>query len=344
MRDYFLRIASNAAFAAALTWRLESFAIFSSVGTADRAVEPMLPSSFAALMRFSEESLRRSAMWASTSRLLMVCGPLGRLPRGPDEAAEALGFFRPPEQPAAIATTTAIQVLRRIAFMPPAPGADRRDGDGITKAEAVKFPARGVGDSGGIGARIDCGLPCSGGPVVTLSPPAVRRVVALSPDDGAAIDLRNPIVAGVLSWLVPGLGQLYQRRTLKGLIMMLPILATVLAGLWLSAGRAASWDPRPESGRQRLLFLATQGEIGCLALPVIASGILSGGRGQDVSEWQRRLGRYYDIGWLYTVIAGFMNLLVIYDALCGPMRAADRVPADGEPDADDPGRHVRPER
>lgn len=152
------------------------------------------------------------------------------------------------------------------------------------------------------------------------SPPAARRIVAISPDDGTAIDLRNPLWAAFLSWLVPGLGQVYQKRMPKGLMMMLPILAAVLAGLWLSAGRAACWDPRPAGGRQNLLFLVTQGEIGCVAIPAIAIAMLSGGSGEDVSIWHRTLGRFYDIGWLYTVIAGFMNLLVIYDALCGPMR------------------------
>jgi TM2 domain-containing membrane protein YozV len=179
---------------------------------------------------------------------------------------------------------------------------------------------------------------------VAPSPPAVRRVVAISPDDGSAIDLRNPIVAALLSWLVPGLGQIYQGRTRKGLIVMLPILATVLAGLWLTAGRAAFWDPRPGAGRQHLFFLATQGEIGCVAIPAIASAKLFAGSGEDLSTWHRRLGRFYDIGWLYTVIAGFMNLLVIYDALCGPMRPADKDQAGAEPGVDDPGRQGRPAR
>lgn len=178
---------------------------------------------------------------------------------------------------------------------------------------------------------------------MAVSSPAVRRVVAISPDDGAAIDLRNPLLAALLSWLVPGLGQIYQGRTRKGLIVMLPILATVLAGLWLSAGRAAFWDPRPGSGRQHLFFLVTQGEIGCVALPAIAAAHLFAG-GEDLSAWHRRLGRFYDIGWLYTVIAGFMNLLVIYDALCGPMRLADKDRAGAEPGADDPGRQGRPAR
>lgn len=179
---------------------------------------------------------------------------------------------------------------------------------------------------------------------MVLSPPAVRRVVAISPDDGAAIDLRNPLLAALLSWLVPGLGQVYQRRTPKGFIVMVPILAAVLAGLWLSAGRAAAWDSRPGAGRQQLFFLITQGEIGCVALPAIAFAMLSGAALEDVSTAHRTLGRFYDIGWLYTVIAGFMNLLVIYDALCGPMRLPDKGRPGTEAAADDSGRHGRPAR
>ena len=42
------------------------------------------------------------------------------------------------------------------------------------------------------------------------------RYAAVSPDDGSRIELRNPFLAAVLSWLVPGLGQIYQGRTFKG--------------------------------------------------------------------------------------------------------------------------------
>jgi hypothetical protein len=41
-----------------------------------------------------------------------------------------------------------------------------------------------------------------------------------------------------------------------------------------------------------------------------------------LSVWQRRLGRFFDIGTLYTMLAGLLNLLVIYDAWAGPMRQA----------------------
>jgi len=46
--------------------------------------------------------------------------------------------------------------------------------------------------------------------------------------------------------------------------------------------------------------------------------------GGQLSLWHRRLGRFFDIGTLYTMLAGMLNLLVVYDAWAGPMRAVER--------------------
>ncbi|MFM7136052.1 MAG: DUF6677 family protein [Planctomycetota bacterium] len=203
-------------------------------------------------------------------------------------------------------------------------------------------------------------------------PPAVRRV-AISPDDGSAIDLANPALAAALSWLIPGLGQLYQGRTFKGVIFLIPLVCTFLAGMWIGGGNVvyASWRP----GEKRWAFLGQAG-IGAAAIPAMIQSSAVGGsarqplanlpwlvpplaRGQEVSEafaqrlvatdpdvsaedfrrqpggraryeprhsggqlslWHRRLGRFFDIGTLYTMLAGLLNLLVIYDAWAGPMR------------------------
>ena len=224
------------------------------------------------------------------------------------------------------------------------------------------------------------------------SPPAVRRV-AISPDDGTAIDLRNPALAAALSWLIPGLGQLYQGRTFKGVIFLVTLLGTFLAGMWIGGGNVvyASWRP----GEKRWAFLGQAG-IGAAAIPALIQSSAVGGaarqplanlpwlvpplsRGQEVSEafaqrlvatdpdvaavdfrrqpgglaryeprhsggqlslWQRRLGRFFDIGTLYTMLAGLLNLLVVYDAWAGPMRPAPPDDEDGDQDktAPPPGR------
>lgn len=203
--------------------------------------------------------------------------------------------------------------------------------------------------------------------------PAIRRV-AISPDDGTAIDLRNPALAAALSWVIPGLGQLYQGRTFKGVIFLVTLLGTFLAGMWIGGGNVvyASWRP----SEKRWAFLGQAG-IGAAAIPAVLQSYAVGGsagqplanlpwlvpplaRGQAVSEafarrlvgtdpdvtaedfrrqpgvgmryeprhsggqlslWHRRLGRSFDIGTLYTMLAGLLNLLVIYDAWAGPMRS-----------------------
>jgi hypothetical protein len=65
-----------------------------------------------------------------------------------------------------------------------------------------------------------------------------------------------------------------------------------------------------------------------------------GHSGGQLSVWQRRLGRFFDIGTLYTMLAGLLNLLVIYDAWAGPMRPAPPDDEDGDQDktAPPPGR------
>lgn len=205
----------------------------------------------------------------------------------------------------------------------------------------------------------------------TQHPPR-RRLIAISPDDGTAIDLRNPFLAAALSWLVPGLGQLYQGRRFKGGLCMAALLGCLVSGLWLGGGRVvyAAWRP----GEPRLAFIGQSG-IGAVAIPAVlqslrlhgpahephfASGLfapplrpgqlvspayaarlaraepdvgaddffdrppLKQFRRDQLSIWQRRLGRRFEIGTLYTVIAGMLNVLVVLDAFVGPLRTASR--------------------
>lgn len=207
-------------------------------------------------------------------------------------------------------------------------------------------------------------------------PKKPQGYVVPSPDDGTPIDLRNPFLAAALSWLVPGLGQCYQRRTTKGGLFMGTLLAAVVIGLWVGGGRVvyASW----RGGDSRLAFLGQAG-IGAVAIPAMIQSLqlhgeakepLAGGwfapplkpgqlvspgyaarlmqsepgvdaedffdkppfkqfRGDQLSMWQRRFGRRFDVGTLYTVLAGMLNVLVVLDAFAGPMRT----PPDSRPQA-----------
>lgn len=216
-----------------------------------------------------------------------------------------------------------------------------------------------------------------------------RRLIAISPDDGTVIDLRNPFLAAVLSWLVPGLGQIYQGRRFKGGLCMASLLGCLVFGLWLGGGRVvyAAWRP----GEPRLAFIGQSG-IGAVAIPAVlqslrlhgppqephfAAGLFAPplrpgqlvspayaarlarsepGVGADdffdrppfkqfkrdqLSMWQRRLGRRFEIGTLYTVIAGMLNVLVVLDAFAGPLRTPSRdTPSEAEPPADAPARQA----
>lgn len=94
----------------------------------------------------------------------------------------------------------------------------------------------------------------------------VRRVVAVSPDGGATIDLRDPAVAALLSWLVPGLGQVWQGRRGKGWLFMAAVVGTLVAGLWIGGGKVAYCQWRP--GARRVEFLGQAG-VGGVAIPAV---------------------------------------------------------------------------
>lgn len=155
-------------------------------------------------------------------------------------------------------------------------------------------------------------------------------VASLSPQPVEVVDLKDPIVAAALAWLIPGLGHIYQGRTAKGLLFMICILSTFLYGLFISDGRAvyASWI---ESDK-RLPYLCQLG-VGLPALPALLQTYrvrkgeepLFGGvmappiDAAQLNEWYKTLNRYLELGTVYTMIAGLLNVLAIYDAWGGPV-------------------------
>ena len=179
------------------------------------------------------------------------------------------------------------------------------------------------------------------------------------------VDLRNPWIAAGLSWLIPGAGQLYQRRYAKGTVFMLTVLGTFLYGMYLSNGRAVYASFRSEDLRlwyvpQLLaggasLPAAVQSSLASKGQPPILGGFQAPPDGEILlelsqNEWfepgkpvsrqdyQERLGEWiadpdgdFSLGTLFTVIAGLINVYVIYDAFAGPLpekRREDESPGD----------------
>jgi hypothetical protein len=166
---------------------------------------------------------------------------------------------------------------------------------------------------------------------------------------GEVIDLKDPAVAAFLAWLIPGLGHLYQGRTAKGVLYMVCILSTFFFGLAISEGKAvyAWWSPDD----WRLPYLCQLG-VGLPATPaIVQSYLVRNGReplfggvmapptdNRQLDSWYKELNHYLEMGIVYTMIAGLLNILAIYDAWGGPVlivdesdkkRADDREPAPG---------------
>ena len=155
------------------------------------------------------------------------------------------------------------------------------------------------------------------------------------------IDLRDPAVAAFLAWLIPGAGHCYQRRYAKAILFAVCILGTFFFGLYLGSDSEIGWGRVVyvswRTTDQRLPFLA-QAFVGAPAFPALlqATRVKSGkppffhdfmappalgpGEGRiTVDDIHRRLGRYFELGTVYTMIAGLLNVLAIWDAWAGPV-------------------------
>lgn len=181
--------------------------------------------------------------------------------------------------------------------------------------------------------------------------------------DSERIDLKNRPLAAFLAWLMPGAGHFYQGRYTKGSLYFVCIMTTWILGFALGGGHVvyASWQP----GDKRWHYFLQAG-VGAAALPALIQGnemrkMTRNGETiksyepkwggfmappfrpvvedwtDEVSAWYAEFGAGYEMGTWYTMIAGLLNILVIYDAYSGPLA----VPISGrkkkEDEADDNG-------
>ncbi len=179
-----------------------------------------------------------------------------------------------------------------------------------------------------------------------------------SAEEEIEVDLRDPWLAAFLAWLWPGAGHMYQRRYAKGTVFMICILGTFFFGLTLGGGRVvyASWveyDRRWQYGCQVL--------VGAPALPAIVQNMLVragnepmfGGYmsppgeivpdgNDELAQWHAQLDFSFEMGTLYTVIAGLLNVLAIFDAYAGPVAAAPDSQSDKPPPNDKDEKKKQP--
>jgi hypothetical protein len=173
------------------------------------------------------------------------------------------------------------------------------------------------------------------------SPPAV---VAPPP-----VELKDPVLAAFLAWLIPGLGHWYQGRRQKAVLFFVCIMGIFSYGVYMGGnselgyGRAVYFAFNEEEWR---LYYFGQMWVGLPAMPALIQAMHT--KGDEKPLWNGfmappQLGRpgagpedrdgaapslhhlqdglapYFDIATTFTLIAGLLNILAIYDAYAGPV-------------------------
>jgi cytochrome bd-type quinol oxidase subunit 2 len=125
---------------------------------------------------------------------------------------------------------------------------------------------------------------------------------ATTADDVRVMDRGRLALVCLLAWAIPGAGHLMQRRLGKGLVFLcvLPLMFGI--GLLLEG----SLFPLAPMSQSLLTTGAALAER-CLGLPWLLTVLAGAGRGDVVALT-------YEYGWVFMVVSGLLNCLVILDA------------------------------
>jgi hypothetical protein len=173
-------------------------------------------------------------------------------------------------------------------------------------------------------------------------------------------------LAALLSYLIPGLGQVYQGRLGKGVLFFVCIYTLFFYGMFLGTGTVKARDQvytvstnvyLPKTSNtinnpgskwpdvcvdlwNRPQFIG-QFWVGVAAWPAVVQYVTTDWKAEDLDKELQKghplLGNFMrtptgksinaihttgdkriELGWVFTVIAGVLNIMVIYDAYAGP--------------------------
>ena len=176
--------------------------------------------------------------------------------------------------------------------------------------------------------------------------------------------LKDPEISAFLAWLIPGLGHLYQGRRAKAAIYFVCIMGLFCYGVYLGSAREIGWGRVVYFSRSpaRLPYICQLG-VGIPAMPALVQAyrmnnnkeVLWGGFmappwekdkpfGQAVANMDQptihevhlRLARFFELGTVFTLIAGLLNILAIFDAYAGPVLLVDRRKSETEAEEEAP--------
>lgn len=120
---------------------------------------------------------------------------------------------------------------------------------------------------------------------------------------------RMPI-AGLLAWLVPGLGHLYLGDRSRGLVLLVTITVTFWSGVAIGGVRGTV-DPQ----ERKLWFVAQVFTAGNAAAAWSLNRVSTPPPGPDGGKPLKGDWSSSEVGVHYTGVAGLLNLLVILDAI-----------------------------
>ena len=115
----------------------------------------------------------------------------------------------------------------------------------------------------------------------------------------------NPIALVILGWAVPGAGHLVLGRRDKATLYFILVVGTFIAG-WIIAGCQNVYF---QHGRWHMFLQMCTG----------ASAFIVG-LGAKIAEPKMTVMRLFEIGTLYTMVAGLLNVLVVMDAVVTSIR------------------------
>jgi len=173
-----------------------------------------------------------------------------------------------------------------------------------------------------------------------------------------SIDLKDPVLAALLAWLIPGLGHWYQGRRAKAVLYFVCIMGLFSYGLYLGGSSETCIQSQGTIGYGRAVYFSwRQGDrrwpylcqIG-MGLPALPALIQANRMSNHQKVWwggfmapprypqarddgredpnrdqptphdlHRRLHRYFELAGFFTMVAGLLNVLAIYDAWAGPV-------------------------
>ena len=130
-----------------------------------------------------------------------------------------------------------------------------------------------------------------------------------NPMAGSGGGTGDPIVAGLLAWLVPGLGHLYLGRLPKALLLGGSVCVVFLAGMLIGGYGVVSWTHKPYWFVGHAFGGTCTGLAWLLGRPHLAADPTAA----------------HELGLLYTCVASLCNFLLVLDAASTAVR--DRRPA-----------------